>query len=58
MSEYLPEVAWSTLAGNVRLGLTSYRYLVDVNCLDDLSFTNNAYSYVIVDYNSKTHTIK
>ena len=57
MSQYLPTVAWSTLAGNVRLGLTSYRYLVDVNYFD-LSFTNNAYSYVIVDYNSKTHTIK
>ena len=34
MSQYLPEVAWSTLASNVRLGLTSYRYLLDVNYLD------------------------
>ena len=31
---YLPEVAWSTIASNVSLGLTSYRYYITVNPLD------------------------
>lgn len=31
MSQYLPEVAWSTLAGNVTLGATAYRYYV-ISC--------------------------
>src|SRR5574344_1305420 len=34
MSQYLPEVAWSTLASNVSLGPSSYRYYVTTNPLD------------------------
>ena len=31
---YLPEVAWSTMASNVSLGATTYRYYITVNPLD------------------------
>ena len=31
---YLPVVAWSTIASNVSLGLTTYRYYITVNPLD------------------------
>ena len=34
MSQYLPEVAWSTIANNVSLGPSSYRYYVTTNPLD------------------------
>jgi len=34
MSQYLPEVAWSTYARNVLLGNTPYRYKLTVNYLD------------------------
>lgn len=34
MSQYLPEVAWSTIAGNVTLGASAYRYYITVNPLD------------------------
>ena len=31
---YLPEVAWSTIASNVTLGASAYRYYITVNPLD------------------------
>ena len=34
MSQYLPEVAWSTIASNVTLGASAYRYYITVNPLD------------------------
>jgi hypothetical protein len=34
MSQYLPEVAWSTIASNVTLGASAYRYNITVNPLD------------------------
>lgn len=71
MSQYLPVVAWSTLAGNVRLGLTSYRYLIDVNYLDpnepgattmtmivgDWFIDFAGYPFIIEDINGSTITV-
>jgi len=34
MSQYLPVAAWSTLASNVTLGASAYRYYITVNPLD------------------------
>ena len=34
MSQYLPTVAWSTIASNVTLGASAYRYYITVNPLD------------------------
>lgn len=34
MSIYFPDIAWSTIASNVALGSTDFRYYLDVNYLD------------------------
>ena len=34
MSQYLPDIAWSTIASNVSIGSSTYRYYVTVNPLD------------------------
>ena len=47
---YLPEVAWSTLAGNVSLGLTTYRYYITVNPLDPNEAGASTMSMAINDW--------
>ena len=34
MSQYLPDIAWSTIASSVSIGRRTYRYYVTVNPLD------------------------
>lgn len=50
MSQYLPEVAWSTIASNVSLGLTTYRYYITVNPLDPNEAGASTMSMAINDW--------
>ena len=47
---YLPEVAWSTIASNVSLGLTTYRYYITVNPLDPNEAGASTMSMAINDW--------
>ena len=50
MSQYLPEVAWSTIASNVTLGASAYRYYITVNPLDPNEAGASTMAMAINDY--------
>lgn len=50
MSQYLPDIAWSTIASNVSIGSSTYRYYVTVNPLDPNEPGASTMAMAINDY--------
>lgn len=50
MSQYLPVVAWSTIASNVTLGASAYRHYITVNPLDPNEHGASTMTMVVGDW--------
>ena len=50
MSQYLPDIAWSTVASNVSIGSSTYRYYITVNPLDPNEPGASTMAMAINDY--------